>query len=377
MSKTIQRLTGVVAVKELMLPDSQYTASNGMVAPDTICGLELEIEGWRGERDFEGFNFTDDGSLRNNGIEAVSLPTKMKFVPELLKSFFSTYSITEANYSERCSTHVHMNVQNFTLEQLATLCLTYQVVERLLFTYVDPIRSSNIFCVPWFQAAGRVDLANTITSGKWRDLQTWQKYTALNLLAVAQRGTVEYRHLEGTCDVQHILGWLNLLGGMHNYAQSTPLDKLRSIILDLNTSSAYEIFTQSVFGENSRLLMRQGYNIALEHGVIDAKLMLTKPIQVAPVTVVAPSWDEAAAVARVAQRTGRIVPEIVQQTQRIRIPNWAMNLPPEQQQEILAAEIRLRQRTAQINPEITAWFGDTVLGNTPQAIPNPTEQTPF
>ena len=278
MSETVRELIGHGDVRRIMLSDKVYKVTEASCSsPETIIGLELEIESWGGRtQEFQGFDFTEDGSLRNMGIEAISRPTKSKFVENLLSTFFKNFGITDDNYSERCSTHVHVNVLDFTLEQLASLALIYQVTERLLFGYVSPERKSNIFCVPWCQADSKLDLVSIITTGKWRELKAWSKYTALNLLAVTQRGTVEYRHLEGSCDVQHIMGWINLLGCLHNYAKETPVEKIKAVLLDINTSSAYDMFLQSVFGKHTSMLFTPDYRVDLEAGVIDAKLLFTK-----------------------------------------------------------------------------------------------------
>jgi hypothetical protein len=80
----------------------------------------------------------------------------------------------------------------------------------------------------------------------------------------------------GTCDVDKLMEWVNLIACMRNFA-NTPLEKVKSVILDLNTSSAYDIFLQSIFGQFSKAIMVGDYKVCMEAGVIDAKLMLTKP----------------------------------------------------------------------------------------------------
>lgn len=265
----------------LVWPDEIYSEVSGEVLanPDLYVGLELEVEGLPRAllgKPFNGFTYEHDGSLRNNGAEYITAPTRTKHLRNLLTGFYTAFKINEGNYSERCSTHVHMNVCDMTLEKLATFVLTYQVFEKVLFNYVGNDRDKNIFCVPWCQANVNVNLVDLITSGKWLQLRDWNKYTALNLLPIAQRGTVEFRHMYGTCDVDKLMEWVNLIACMRNFA-NTPLEKVKSVILDLNTSSAYDIFLQSVFGQFSKVIMVGDYKVCMEAGVIDAKLMLTKP----------------------------------------------------------------------------------------------------
>lgn len=292
MSKTIGKYVGI-DISSLVFPDKTYTIGKSpMAGPDVYVGLELEIEGFHGGRSYTGFNFTEDNSLRNHGIEAITMPTKTKFLETLLSGFYGHNKITEANYSERCSTHVHVNVLDFNLEQLACLTLVYQVFERMLFNFIGNDRGKNIFCVPWSQANINTNLVEVILNANWRGLRTWQKYTAMNLLPVQNRGTVEYRHLYGTCDVTLILNWVNLLASMHEYARGSNIEKLKAIVMDLNTSSAYDVFLQSVFGDFTHLLRTGEYKLLMEEGVIDAKLMLTKETGLLKEEIVLPFADE-------------------------------------------------------------------------------------
>jgi hypothetical protein len=251
-----------------------------VAAKELIVGLELEIEAFPTHKEFAygGMTFSNDNSLRNGGIEVITEPVHVKHVENLLAGFFKHFGITEENYSERCSLHVHMNVCDITVDHLASLALLYQLFERGLFTYIGHGRGNNIFCVPWCQANINVNLVNVIRKQDWYSLRNWQKYTALNLLPIQHQGTVEFRHLHGTCDVAHIVEWLNLIGSMYNYAMKTPVDELQELICALNTNSAYEVFLNAVFGEYAKVLTAQpDFHIAMEQGVIDCKLMLTSP----------------------------------------------------------------------------------------------------
>ena len=279
-----QKLIGQLVnrhISDYLIDPKIYRESNKVVSnPDLYMGLELEIEGWGYANRFPGLQLQADGSLRNNGVEWITYPTKLRHLEPLLRDFFTKFPLTqEANYSDRTSVHVHVNVQDFTPNQLATLVLLYQLFERLLFNFVSEERRSNIFCVPWYQAGITNDLVNRIESWDYFHLYTWQKYTALNLLAIEQKGTVEYRMLEGTCDVDRIMVWCNMLGAMHAYAKDNDLQAVKDTIVTLNTSSAYDVFLQNVFGEWSAHLLTGAHVIAMEEGVLDCKFMLSKPVK--------------------------------------------------------------------------------------------------
>lgn len=271
---TVNALWGV-SPEPAMLADKYYKEGTIPVsAPDLVVGLELEIESWAGENRYRGFEFKEDGSLRGSAIEAVTKPTKARYVETLLAGFFKHNDITEDNYSERCGTHVHMNVSDLTLDQLGTFCLLYQVFEKTLFKYAGVDRDSSIFCVPWEQAGVSYDLLRYLRNGQAREiLRGWRKYTALNLNPVTTFGSVEFRHLPGTCDVEYMVGWINIIGCMYNYSKAKDYKEVQQKVIDLNTSSAYTQFANEVFGLYTQLLTGNTIQEDMETGVINVKLM--------------------------------------------------------------------------------------------------------
>ncbi len=269
---------------------TSYNSKHGVASvclPGQLVGLELEIEGFNSEIEarFGGFTFTEDGSLRHTatgrGVEAISKPVAACFVPGLLNAFFTKFNITEANYSERCSTHVHFNVRPLQVEQLATICLIYQTVERLLFRYVGHDRGSSIFCVPWHQSNMSYQIVNTLVKGNPDNVfRRWQKYSALNLIPVTSLGTIEFRHLHGTCDVKLISEWIELICKIFHYAQRVPFEQAQQSIIGMNTVSNYHQWLTEVFGELAGVLQSPNFDLDLVTGVIDSKLMLTAgPVQ--------------------------------------------------------------------------------------------------
>lgn len=253
--------------------------------PNLVVGLELEIENFseEWERLFPGIEFTEDGSLRNSnrgmGIEAITLPLQTKYVRNFLEEFFSRYEISDSNYSERCSVHVHVNVNDMSYEQLASLCLVYQTVEDLLFSYVDSERANSIFCVPWNQCNLNYSIADKLIEYLKTGVdpfRNWQKYSALNLIPVMNQGSVEFRHLEGTCDVDKIMGWVSLLSCMMKYVMETPLQDVKENIIRMNTVSNYHEWLTSVFGKYTNLLRSDSFEKKLSRGVVDTKLALVR-----------------------------------------------------------------------------------------------------
>lgn len=138
MSATIRELTGVPEPKV-------YTNSKAIplhaADPQLLYGLELEIENvpnWD-ELVVAGMSSVEDGSLRNDGREFLTAPSTYSVVCNTLERFFERAKLTDNNYSERCSIHVHANCQDLTTDQLSGLCMLYQVYERLLYMFVGVV----------------------------------------------------------------------------------------------------------------------------------------------------------------------------------------------------------------------------------------------
>lgn len=273
-----------------------YTPKTGTapesVNPDLIMGMELEMEGLRGMRfDDDGIHWERDGSLRNDGMEGITAAMPHKYMVPFLKNFFGRNKITEANYSERCSTHVHVNAASLTFEQIGSICLTYQIVENLLFKFIAHERGQNIFCVPWSEAGISYKFVNQLSANPAGVVRAWQKYSALNLLPLGRQGSMEFRHLHGTCDLVLIGNWLNLIGRLFEYGTTTKLDDLKKLILDMNTISNYTAWLEDVFKKETQLILCQDHQTILSAGVVDAKCMLMEdpPKKKAPGL----KWDDA------------------------------------------------------------------------------------
>ena len=87
-----------------------------------IFGIEVEVEHVPNPR-IDGTTYwtmTTDGSLRNDGVEFVSLPIRMDQIEGALKQL-QTNLPNDHEFSPRTSVHVHMNVRDMTITQINNL----------------------------------------------------------------------------------------------------------------------------------------------------------------------------------------------------------------------------------------------------------------
>jgi hypothetical protein len=246
--------------------------------PGLIMGLELEIEQLNNHL-FEASppeygRWETDNSLRNGGYEFITKPATASHLFYAIKELFAKMKVSERNYSERCSIHVHVNCQDITWQQMATLAMLYQTFEHLLFAFIGGDRNKNIFCVPWYETQLTFNSIDKLRNNPGHIIKKWYKYTALNLIPLQTQGTIEFRHMHGNCDPKFILNWLNLIGCLFRYATEHTLDEVTKLIIGLNTSSAYKNVCDAVFMEWSELLYTSNFTALLEEGVINMKYCL-------------------------------------------------------------------------------------------------------
>jgi len=228
--------------------DKQFISSIPLSEKNTYIGIEVETENVRAFISDHSpyWKITEDGSLRNNGREFVSVPIKAFRVENALTSLFKYQINQDIEFTERTSIHIHMNVRTMTLEQLKTMILLYLVFEKALFRYVNAERYNNIFCVPLNETSFGENLTHLFHSD--RLAINWSKYTALNLCPIFEKGTIEFRHLHGTKDIPEIVNWINLILCLKKAALKNSSEYLWDKVRTLNTSSQYHEFANEIFG---------------------------------------------------------------------------------------------------------------------------------
>jgi hypothetical protein len=188
----------------------------------------------------------EDGSLRNRGREFKTYPMPLQYSEAALKLLFNSLN-KDVDFSKRTSVHAHIDMRQLSMSQSMGVLYTYAAMENLLFKFAGANRRNSIFCVPLIET----DLLFH-NNGKPVDmflqlLKKWQKYTALNLKPLQTFGTMEFRQLPGTDNIQQILIWLDLLTHIRVFAYRYPLKHIITQISELNTSSAYKHFVDDVF----------------------------------------------------------------------------------------------------------------------------------
>lgn len=233
-----------------------------IVDKNTYIGIEVEVENVHVFKQTSPYwRMIEDGSLRNSGREFITPPIRAWRVERALTQLFNIELNQDIDFSERTSIHIHMNIRTLTVPQLESLIITYILFEKVLFNFIGNNRYNNIFCVPIVETDIGENLLSMITNKNPEVF--WQKYTALNLLPIMSKGTIEFRHMSGTKDIERLITWINLLLSLKKFAlQKTP-EYIWKRINTLNTTSEYRLFAEEVFGEFLPILWNDNFNKAV------------------------------------------------------------------------------------------------------------------
>ena len=184
-----------------------------------LYGIEIELEGCRDTSGLapRGWDITQDGSLRDGGVEFVSHGAQP--LSQLAVGVANVYELSRRLglvRTIRTSIHVHANVSNLTLRQLDSVLTLYCLLEPSLLQMCGVEREHNIFCVPWYRSDSEVMIwqrlrQGTVRSGVLSVTRQFCKYSALNLLPLTKFGTIEFRMAPVWRSVEGALRWLNVI----------------------------------------------------------------------------------------------------------------------------------------------------------------------
>lgn len=265
-----QLKTGAIALATFMR-SYPIECTHNVEDKSTLIGIEVEVENLPNAPSGDPFWFiTEDGSLRNHGREYITPPLRAGSVEYALRYLFKHLGGLNYKFTPRCSVHVHMNVRTMTPEQVYHMILIYLLFEKQIFNWIGHERDKNIHCVPLYDTIFISQLRNCLAG----NFNNWHKYTALNVLTIFKRGTIEFRHMHGTDDIDKLMTWINIILKlkMYVYRNEDIQASLQKLFL-LNSNSQYRQFAYNVFGKEitDMLLNNSDYMLNMEQGVCFAK----------------------------------------------------------------------------------------------------------
>lgn len=261
---------------------SKYIGLEGKTkirAGTTYIGLEIELEKVKITSIPNGtWKMTEDGSLKEEGKEFITIPIQFKYLEVELDRLFK--GLKSSSASTRCSVHVHINARDLNLEELKNFILLYLIFEKSLYNFSGN-RINNNFCVPLFYYPSIVrDFLHYLTNNKMI-YEHWYKYFGFNLSPIFGGesdpiGTIEFRHMKGNTDTKWIISWINLIVSLKLAAKTMKAEDIEKYIFSMNTTSGYYWLAEEIFGPNVKHLTKQEtFKEDVESCITLAKSVLT------------------------------------------------------------------------------------------------------
>lgn len=224
--------------------------------PSKLCagqiGLEIEVEGVGLPRPARFWKVDADASLRGESCEYVlkkplSLPQAKLAIDHLGECY--TEASTVVHESVRAGVHVHINCQDLNIVQLYTFMTLYLALEPLLVHYCGSTREGNLFCLRSQDADYLLwALTHAAQSKDFLSLDDENlRYASMNVMALASYGSLEFRAMRGTADLEAIWIWVKMLHILKLKAQA--YDSPADIIFDMSGRGAEE-FARHVLGDD-------------------------------------------------------------------------------------------------------------------------------
>ena len=215
-------------------------------------GMELEFEGqFSPTPGVSGWRTTDDGSLRNGGIEYLSyrpVASRERSVHNL-RNLYLYVQDAGLQVNIRTAMHIHVNMQDLSPAQVRSILLAYCLVEPAMFSYVGRSRDINPYCIPWYAApqtavralSGLWYMENHADNGTYmarQRLNRTNKYSALFPGPMSSFGSIEFRQLLTPSSAEEAVEWLDIvqatcsLGVERDYAELVLTEDIDELALD-------------------------------------------------------------------------------------------------------------------------------------------------
>lgn len=251
-----------------------------------MFGIEVEVESEDGFGHFNSNVWTavHDGSLRD-GCEFITVGAipydKVKTALIELKEYLAPNKIV---FSFRTSIHVHVNILDMSLEELTTFIYLYYLFEEPLMTFCGEERKGNRFCLSLQDSEGVVNNIEKLFKNNAETLKKCcgseymrqtlineTKYAALNLASIPKFGSLEFRGMRGTLDLDVLSKWFKML---YNLREAAVKFQTMSKVYDFLFKEGPKALASEVFHAYCLKEFSEGYE---DQSLYNASLMIMLP----------------------------------------------------------------------------------------------------
>ena len=173
---------------------------------------------------------------------------------------------SKINPSYRTGVHIHTNVRDMTFNQVFTYIFSYYMFEDALMEFAGADRVGNLFCLRARDAEGiGRTLEKAIKTHKLLALYTDNiRYSSMNLKALKQYGSIEFRGLPFNGDFQQIESWIQLLLAVKDF--SLTVENPKELVALLSKKGGATL-AKEVFGDLFPLLPKVDWDVLLLNSV--------------------------------------------------------------------------------------------------------------
>ena len=162
-------------------------------------GVEIECDHYLGDSGYAGW----PSHFKHCGTEFVSPILQGEDGLRDVRDFFKA---VRPIVSDSCGLHVHVDVRDFTGEEKLELVKRLKSEKEIFFSKVDKKRHNNLYCSKDIPAPYRND--------DWYSYKTrvsTDRFCWVNLNAIRDHGSVEFRLHEATENVGKVCAWVRFL----------------------------------------------------------------------------------------------------------------------------------------------------------------------
>lgn len=193
-------------------------------------GVEIEAEGINLPAAVFGWDVHKEGSLRGEAKEyvtigAVTFAELEESMMHLQLQLAGHKTIVDEK-SYRASTHIHVNMQQKTHQEILGCILAFVMVEPVWMRLCGPTRDGNLFCLPSYDCGDMPDyVASYVKSlalhGNLAGVEARGKYASLNTLPlVGGFGTIEFRTFPCSVQSNEVLKWAHWCQNLVDWGSS-------------------------------------------------------------------------------------------------------------------------------------------------------------
>lgn len=220
-------------------------------------GIELEIEGsvlpygdmlvdLKAPSSEAMWNSIRDGSLRGEAYEYVlDKPILADEIEHMVRGLWDKFTScrTIINNTNRCSTHVHINVQGKKINTLTSIIILWATFEKFFIEWCGEERVTNHFCLSSEQSQDYIEAWEKFLEKGRITINRNIKYSSLNIRPILDIGSFEVRCGGAPSDPDRVITWVSFVQHFFSFVEETFQNPMQ-IGYDISEKTPYSMLKE-------------------------------------------------------------------------------------------------------------------------------------